>query len=299
MTPSSHQTTAWAEITVSLSPVAYEAAAAFLFDLGCNGLAFAQDDASTLKAYLPLPADLNALKTGILSFLRELEKIFPEVGTPDVTVTRLRQGDWAEGWRRFFRPLRATPRLLILPAWEPAHPAEEGEVILMDPGPAFGTGRHATTRMCLLAMERASLPDPWSLLDVGTGSGILAIYGAKLGAGRIAAIDLDPDAILWARRNIDLNGLHGRIRLSTGTPDGLQGPFTMVVANLTLAAILPLLPAFSRLVHPDGWLILSGLLRNQVGSVREGLKEQGFRLGRVMHRQEWACLVTGRKGKGH
>jgi ribosomal protein L11 methyltransferase len=289
----------WAEIAIPLPPVAHEAAGAFLFELGCNGLAVAEDDTGTLKAYLPLPADLNALKTRILSFLRELEKIFPEVRTPDVTVTRLRKRDWSESWRRFFRPLRATPQLLILPAWEPSRPAEDGEVILMDPGPAFGTGRHATTRMCLLAMERARLSDPWSLLDVGTGSGILSIYGAKLGAGRIVAVDLDPEAILWAERNIGLNGLTGRIRLSLSSPDALEGRFTMVVANLTLAAILPLLPSFSRLVDPDGWLILSGLLRDQVRPVREGLKKHGFPAGRMMHRQEWACLITrrGRKGR--
>jgi len=282
---------------VSLPPVAHEAAAAFLFDLGCDGLAVAGDDAGTLKAYLPLPADLNVLKAGILRFLQELKEIFPEVRSPDVAITRLRKRDWSEGWRKFFRPLRATPRLLILPAWEPPRPEKDGEVILMDPGPAFGTGRHATTRMCLLAMERASLSGPWSLLDVGTGSGILAIYGAKLGAGRIVAVDLDPEAILWAERNIELNGLTGRIRPSLSAPDVLEGQFTMVVANLTLAAILPLLPSFSRLVDTDGWLILSGLLEEQVEDVKEGLKEHGFPAGRVMHRQEWACLVTRRGRK--
>jgi ribosomal protein L11 methyltransferase len=268
---------------------------AFFFELGCDGSVVQSDEESTLKAYLPLPADLGAVRKKILEFLRELEQIFPEVKTGPVTVGRLRNRDWSRGWQRFFRPLRVTPRLRIVPAWLPPPENPHAETILVDPGPAFGTGQHATTRMCLYAMERAALSLPWSMLDVGTGSGILAIYAAKLGAGRIVAVDNDPEALRWAERNIVLNGLRGRIELSATEPRLLKQTFTLLFANLTLPTILELHPDFPALLVPGGRMVLSGLLRDQVRAVRDGLRREGFLADKVLHRGEWASVVARRR----
>ncbi|MEW6669391.1 MAG: 50S ribosomal protein L11 methyltransferase [Thermodesulfobacteriota bacterium] len=294
MKTSEEQDPAWAEISVSLSPEAHEAMGAFLIELGCDGSVVQPDDETRLRGYLPLPADLSAVKEKIQGFLQELGQIFPDLKAGPLTVSRLRNQDWSRGWRRFFRPVRATPGLLIVPAWERIPADAPGEVILVDPGPAFGTGRHATTRMCLLAMERARLEEPWSMLDVGTGSGILAVHGAKLGAGRIVALDNDPDALRWAERNIALNGLTGRIELVNGEPRALKETFSLLVANLTLATILDLLPGFPRLIGPGGLMILSGLLRNQVKEVRAALRSQGFFADKILHRGEWAAVIARR-----
>ena len=136
---------------------------------------------------------------------------------------------------------------MVYPAWEPLPGDTESLVVRIDPGPAFGTGQHPTTRMCLEALEKISLPESWSMLDVGTGSGILAVYGAKLGAGPVVAIDSDPEAIRWARKNIELNGLTGKIELSSGSLEKIRARFSVVVANLTLNTIKELFPHFESL----------------------------------------------------
>ncbi len=277
---------------MTLSPVTHEAMGAFLFDLGCDGWAVQPGDESTLKAYLPLPTELKATKKNILGFIQELRKIFPEIQTGPVTVTRLRAQDWSRSWRRFFRPQRVTPRLLTVPAWKSPPQHAGGEIILIDPGPAFGTGQHATTRMCLFAMEQAAVTGPWSMLDVGTGSGILAIYAALLGAGPILALDNDPEALAWAERNIALNGLDRRIKLSDMPLADVWERFSLITANLTLATIQDLARHFPRLLKPEGWLILSGLLREQVKVVRQVIRTEGLSMKKVLHRKEWATLVA-------
>ena len=118
---------------------------------------------------------------------------------------------------------------MIVPAWEPMPDAVDGHVIRIDPGPAFGTGQHATTRMCLEAMEKIHFPKTWTMLDVGTGSGILATYGAQLGASKILAIDIDPEALRWAERNIQINDLSEFIDLSNTPLEQVKGTFSVFV----------------------------------------------------------------------
>ena len=180
---------------------------------------------------------------------------------------------------------------MVFPEWETVPASVAGHVIRIDPGPAFGTGQHPTTGMCLEAMERFRFPEPWSMLDVGTGSGILAIYGAKLGARIIEAVDIDPEALRWAKRNIRLNGLEGAIRLSSLPLKDLDASFSLLAANLILPEILKLLPLFPYLLDMEGRLILSGILRSQVPEVDRAAAEQGLCADQTLHREEWACMV--------
>jgi ribosomal protein L11 methyltransferase len=130
---------------------------------------------------LPSSLDLRNIRLKTHAFVKNLRTIFPEIGSPDVTFASSKT--WIGTlWRKYYRPLRISDNLTVWPAWEPVPTSHEGFVIKIDPGPAFGTGEHATTRMCLKAIEACAPPKGWSMLDVGTGSGILAIYGAMLGA---------------------------------------------------------------------------------------------------------------------
>jgi ribosomal protein L11 methyltransferase len=283
----------WAEISILLPATIHEAMSGFLFDLGCEGLV---TEGSRIKAYLTDSRELDSIKQRILLFVDDLRRIFPEIGSPKVSVTPLENSNWSENWRSFFHPEMVTPRLCVAPPWETPKADWKGELILMDPGPAFGTGQHATTRMCLRAMERASLsPGWWSMLDVGTGSGILAIYGAKLGAGRILALDTDPEALRWAERNIEINGFAGKIELTENQVHALDERFALITANLTMDVILDILPSLRRLLDTGGRLILSGLLREQVEKTRKGLRKEGLPMGKVYHRGEWASIVTRRR----
>jgi len=210
--------------------------------------------------------------------------------------SRLENQDWSMTWRQFFRPQQITDGLTVVPAWTPPPSEFAGKVLRIDPGPAFGTGQHPTTRLCLAAMEGVSPSRSWTMLDVGTGSGILAIYGARLGARKIVGIDTDPEALQWAEKNIDLNGLTGSVALSSQPLDRQTGAFSLITANLTLETILGLLPDFPRLLERSGALILSGLLEEQVRRVQEELPNQGFHQTGLRSMEEWACLVVKKVG---
>jgi len=285
----------WLEICIDIDPVAHESVSTFLFDLGCTGILLEDlqgHSLNSLKAYLPFQKNPGHTRKRISVFLRKLNEIFPEIPSPELTLTQIEVQDWNHNWRQFFHADRVTPNLMIVPAWEPMPDAIDGHVIRIDPGPAFGTGQHATTRMCLEAMEKLHFSTTWTMLDVGTGSGILATYGAKLGASRILAIDIDPEALRWAERNIQINDLSEFIDLSNTPLEQVKGTFSVLTANLILGQILKLFHRFSHLLQPGGWLILSGILEDQVEEVKGVLNEYRFREIEILYQEDWACMIA-------
>ncbi len=288
----------WLELSIEIGPVAQEALSAFLFDLGCEGIVSEDSPHHALKAYFSFQKDLEDIQKKINGFIQKLEDIFPEVESPKLIFSKIEDQDWNRQWRRFFRPDRITKRLTVFPAWESIPKDFEDHVIRIEPGLAFGTGQHPTSRMCLEAMERVSLPGSWTMLDVGTGSGILAIYGAKLGAIRVVALDVDPEAIRSAEGNILLNHLSGAIEISSMPLEELKDRFSLLTANLTLGLIIELFPHFSHLLDPEGWLILSGLLIDQTRDVQDSFLKYGFSEYETLHQAEWACMIARKKYEG-
>jgi len=286
-------TVEWIEISFDIHPALHEALSAFLFELGCEGVVSEDFEEKTLKGYLPLEIGIEEAKAGIQTFLHRLGEIFPQIPIPQPVFRKLEEEDWNLKWRRFFRPEHITPNLLVLPAWEPLPEGAQGHLLRIDPGPAFGTGQHPTTRMCLRAMEEIAVKPPWTLLDVGTGSGILAIYGAMLGAASVKAVDIDPEALRWASRNIELNRCSDLIEVTGLSVESIRERFSLVAANLTLNPIRELMPRFSDLLKGDGWLILSGILREQEKRVQESLSLNGFHQVREHRQEEWVCLIAG------
>jgi ribosomal protein L11 methyltransferase len=281
----------WIEISIHIDPIAHEALSAFLFDLGCTGIITEAMQDHALKAYLPFHKNLEDVRKRIECFVQDLKRIFRELHDCKLSFNKIENQDWNCEWKRFFRSDRVTPGLTVSPIWEPAPSSANREVITIDPGPAFGTGQHPTTRMCLEAMEKIHLSGSWNMLDVGTGSGILAIYGVKLGAVNVNAIDIDPEAVRWAKRNIELNGLSGAIELSTGPLEQIEGDFSLIAANLILEEILKVFSLLSRSLKPGGWLILSGILTEQVKTIGRVLRAYPFQRPMVMNQDEWACMV--------
>jgi len=288
----------WLEIAIDAAPELNDPLSAFFFDLGATGLVFEDFGSCTLKAYLPLEKSPEDIQNRISVYLSQLSLIHPHLNAPGFNLTKMENQDWQRNWRRFFRPVRVTDRLLVLPVWEKLPPhAEEAHIIRIDPGPAFGTGQHATTKMCLRAMESFEAEGAQTLLDVGTGSGILAIYGAKLGFRKIEAIDVDSEAVRWAERNIGLNGHANAITLSGTGIEEIQDRFSLVCANLILSELLRLMPAFSRLVETDGHLVVSGILREQVERIQEAQSLAGFFTAHILYEDEWACMILGKSGE--
>lgn len=281
----------WLEVSINIDPVAHEALSSFLFDLGCDGIVSESFNDPTIKAYLLFPEDLEEIRNRIDLFLNNLKEIFPETASCSLKISRIENQDWDIGWRRFFKPDQATQNLMIIPAWEVAPDSLTCHVIRIDPGQAFGTGKHPSTRMCLQAMEEVGFVGRWNMLDIGTGSGILAIYGAKLGAERITATDIDPEALRWAKRNIELNELPIEIELSSKAVADQEEKYSLITANLILSTILDLSPHFQRLLASGGRIILSGILSEQIKSVEDSLHKNGLVVYKSLFQEEWVCLI--------
>lgn len=272
--------------------MAHEALSAFLFELGCTGITFGDGPEDRLVAYFPWAVPPEELESKILSFTLGLTDIFPGLPRPQVSIGKLEHQDWGMAWRRFFHRAQVTPRLLVVPAWEEIPARIDGPVIRMDPGPAFGTGLHPTTQMCLEAMETTPVSAPWSFLDVGTGSGILSMYASLLGASRILAVDIDEEALRWAEHNLALNGLSGSIRLEARPVARIRERFFVVAANLIFQEIVALLEDLKRITEPNGWLVLSGILKEQEARLARRLDEAGLGLWRTLAREEWRCMIA-------
>jgi ribosomal protein L11 methyltransferase len=282
----------WMEIGIRTDPALHEALSAMFSRLECTGLVTDNFGDGVLRAYFPLPENPEEFRTRVLTSVREIVSFFPSSGAPEIRFSSIRNEDWSRNWRKFFRAERVTPFLTVVPAWESTPKNTGPMVIRIDPGQAFGTGKHPTTRLCLRAMELPAKPTSWSLLDVGTGSGILAIYGTRLGAEKVAAIDIDEAALESAGRNSRLNGLEGMIELSSTPVAQWEQDFFMVTANLMLNTILDLMGHLSRVVTRGGCLILSGLLEEQLDLVKPSLEKHGFNRERTLSQEEWACILA-------
>jgi len=288
----------WTEISIQIDHLAREALYAFLYDIGCSGIVADGEQDEVIRFYLPVDQKEDEFKKNLGLFLKQLNEIFPRLPPPEISINQIENQDWANNWRRFFKPDRITPNLFVFPSWEPVPEDIEALVIRMDPGPAFGTGQHATTRLCLQAMENIPSLSSKSMLDIGTGSGILSIYGALLNMKRIIGIDIDQEALMWAEKNIELNELTGKIELSDKPIKELGETFDLIVANLTRDAILDLLPHINRLLEKCGYLILSGILTDQEEDIEAGLSTHSLKKEMLSVQEEWICIQS-RKDLNH
>jgi ribosomal protein L11 methyltransferase len=231
----------------------------------------------------PAPKEISALETGLC----EISTATP----PAIRINRIKREDWAESWKKHFPPLRIGRALLIKPSWDKTRPAPGQVTVVLDPGLSFGTGQHPTTGFCLRQIMHFHLCGGGSFLDLGTGSGILAIAAARLGFPAVEAIDNDADAIRVARANARLNGVAERIRfkeadLSKMPTTGGQ-KFDMVCANLTHDLLVSQQARIVSRLRPQGWLVLAGILTEQFADVRSAYERAGFRLRRTSLRGEW------------
>ena len=254
--------TTWIALRIEAAPAVADAVANFLFEEGATGVI--TEDPSHLE--LHLPADEHPRITAALGrFLESLEAVHPEANAVRLDSAPLPEVDWEATFRLHHRPVAAGERLLIAPPWDV--PSGNGrEVLVIEPGMAFGTGQHATTQTCLEEIEAAAVDGARSVLDVGTGSGVLAAAASRLGVRRVVALDVDPDVVPLARENLARNHAAG-VLLLVGRPDAVRGRFDLVIANLLADALVVEAPALTAAVAPGGRLVVSGLLDVQVAGV--------------------------------
>lgn len=211
----------------------------------------------------------------------------------------VQEEDWAESWKRYWHVSRVLPHLVIQPSWEAFAPLPGDLVLRLDPGSAFGTGTHETTQLMLFLLWDMLKEDSGrfrSLLDVGTGSGILAMAAAKQGVSQCLAMDNDPQAVAVAETNIQENGLAASIQCTTQPMSEIsEQRFDLVLANILASVIQDLLPDLKRGLAPNGLLLLSGIIRRQLPQMRMALQSHGLVLHRVLQKGEWLALVCQHK----
>ena len=268
------------------SPVADDADEAELADalVALGGRAVEAHD-GWLFTHLPEPPDSEAFMAAAAPRLSDL------VGEPVMVAFDWRATeDWTEAWKRGLGPRRITPRMWVTPSWERAPAGPHDIVVVVDPGMAFGTAEHGTTRGALRLLDRALVPGE-RMLDVGAGSAILAVAAALLGAGEVVAIEGDSVAAEYARENIERNGVCGRVRwVGQWAEPGLLlsfGPVDGVLANIESGVLRRLLPGLRDVVRPGGWLILSGLLAEEWEGFARDVVLAGLVPGDVDEDGEW------------
>jgi len=279
----------WLEVRARVGPGEADDVAALLGRFGRGGAVVEEGPQGLMvKAYLPVDRALPNKKERLYTLLGHLSLIVPLKLEEEV----LEEEDWALAWRAHFTPLHIG-RLVIKPSWHDFAP-EPGETVLeLDPGQAFGTGHHPTTRMCLLLLQKYLRPG-MEVLDLGTGSGILALAAARLGAASVLALDTDPLAVKAARENVRKNGLTGAIKVRKGTLAPRWGSFDLIAANLTARPILELLPALSSSLKTGGVLITGGIIADREDEVEKGLPAAGLKLQEKAAEGEWRTM-TARK----
>ena len=291
----------WIEVRVVVPARMQEEAATYLTEFSGRGVILEEEGAPaggiTVRAYFRPDEFGDWQKTELQEYLRRLSghDLYP-LGLEWRIVAA---EDWAEAWKAHFKPLKVTSRLVIVSPWENYEPAPGEKVVTIYPGMAFGTGRHATTLLCLKALEQAweqPLPPdahPWQVLDVGTGTGILALAAARLGAG-VLAIDIDPEAVAAALENVRLNNLLERVWVEETPLAHLRQKFALILANLTAPDLLELAEALTARMRSGGALVISGFLQEDRPALENRFLALGLKEGGFLTEEDWGALILRR-----
>ena len=298
-----NQESFWTELTVRVRRDASEVAAELLHDLTGRGVTieppiqalgpdegYVLDEAApeNLRAYIHGPVS-DAQRADLLEALRT------EVGDAldgDPDWGTIREEDWAETWKEHY-DIEKVGRVVIRPAWKDYTPLPGETVVSLDPGMAFGTGQHPTTRMCIQGIQDEMQPGDY-VLDLGSGSGILAIVAIALGAKSVLATDTEEQAVQASAENAALNDMQDAIVVRPGSMEavGNDGPFDLVLANINAAAVSSLAAAMAIEMKPGAWLFAGGVINEREAMAREALEAAGLRIERVMADGDWRTFVA-------
>jgi ribosomal protein L11 methyltransferase len=299
----------WIEIALSVDGESAEAVAELLQRFGHQGVAIEQegippeewDDGEaqpatllTIRAYLPADERAEDAKLRLETALGHMSLMYP---MPQPVYTIVKEDDWAEAWKAHYHPIRIGRKLFIRPLWVETETAPDDLVIALDPGMAFGTGTHPTTQLCLEALEDAVQPGV-QVLDLGTGSGILAIGAAKLGAAHILALDIDPIAVKVTQENIEQNGVAEKITAQQGSLENVitsARRFDLIVVNILARIIIAMCDQhLGDTVRPGGRALFSGIILEQADDVETALRKTGLEPTGRRQEGDWVLIEARR-----
>lgn len=324
----------WHELTIETTEEATEMISNFLHEMGAGGVSIEEsgtlnkprdtslgqwyelplndipEGLAVIKGYFPEGTDMDALIDALKPRVEELKEFDIDTGEVTYSAVEVDDDDWATAWKQYFKPLRVSDTLTIKPTWEEYEAGEGERIIELDPGMAFGTGTHPTTALCLQTLESV-VKGGEEMIDVGTGSGILAIGACRLGAKSVLALDLDPVAVSSATENVRLNGLSdqvevklsdllGVLRVERNDANKLRVtlPVDLVVANILAEIILLFIDDVYAALKPGGIYITSGVYKNKEPDVEHGLIASGFQIVEKRRDEDWIAFVARKPQEG-
>ena len=310
----------WTAIKVITSSEAVEAVSYILTDMGAQGVQiedaadFAnlheekygdhgefidpssiphRKNGAAVSGYFPQNVFVPELLPTIYQRVAKLRDYGLNPGENDVSAATVDNQQWATVWQKYYHPLRVTDQLTIVPQWEEYEPADPKEkLIFLDPGMAFGTGTHPTTRLMLEALEKTIVGNEY-VIDVGTGSGVLSIAAKHLGAGKVDAYDIDEVAVNSAKKNLALNPVANDVKVGVNSLlDGIHTQADLIVANILAEIIVPLIPQAYENLKPGGKFLVSGIIDDKAPLIRQKLQEQGFVIDDEQQMKDWHGMIA-------
>ncbi|WP_100402305.1 50S ribosomal protein L11 methyltransferase [Bacillus sp. FJAT-42315] len=310
----------WSEISIQTTNEAVEAISNILHEAGASGVVIEDpfelkreredqfgeiyqlnpddypEEGVIVKAYLPVNSFLAETAEGIAQSIKNLVEYNIDIGQNVMTLMEVNEEDWATAWKQYYNPVKISEKFTIVPTWEDYTPVSTDELIIeLDPGMAFGTGTHPTTVMCLQALERYVQSDD-HVVDVGTGSGVLSIGAALLGAKKVTALDLDEVAVESAKENVCLNHVEETVNVSKNNLlDGIDEQVDVVVANILAEVIMSFTDEVAQVVKPGGYFISSGIISQKRDDVKEAVIAAGFDIEETVLMEDWVAIIAKKK----
>lgn len=285
----------WIKLTVTTTNEASEAVINLLMENGAGGVEIDDSDLSQveLATYFQAQAGLVELLPELEQKIAQLREFGLDPGKGTVKLAELDDDSWADVWKKYYHPIRLTRYLTIVPSWESYTPETTDEkVIKLDPGRAFGTGTHPTTKLALQALETV-VRGGETMIDVGTGSGVLSIAAKYFGVAQIAAYDVDAEAVKVAEENLALNGMQDAI--TVGANDLLAGIKTkvgLITANILAEIIVPLIPQAYECLKPGGIFITSGIIADKKDLIVSEIEAKGFVIDQILNIKDWYSIIA-------
>lgn len=306
----------WIEVRVITKSEALEPVSGIFYGLDCKGVAIEDPNdilereqgpltwdfadinvlehkgkVAVVKAYFSEEDNIDEILKYINEKMNELKELGIDTGVAKVESEKMFEEDWANNWKKYYKPTKVGEKIVVKPIWEEYDAQGEELVVELDPGMAFGTGTHETTRMCIQSLEKYVREDS-TVFDVGCGSGILAIAAAKLGSKMAVGVDLDPVAVESAKENVGYNNLENIQILYGNLVEVIDGKADIVVANIIAEVICILTEDVKRVLKDNGYFITSGIIHDRVDMVTKKLEETGFEVIEINKDGEWNCIVA-------
>lgn len=307
----------WAEISIQTSHEATEAVAEIFHEIGASGVVIEDPELVnsyrrsgtwdycdipedlnpeivTIKAYLPVDDQLDDKLRVFEENVNNLDQHDLDKGRGCIACREVQDEDWAMSWKAYYHPVKIGDKIVIKPSWEEYSPLPGDVVIELDPGMAFGTGTHHTTALCLRCLEDIIRPN-CVVFDIGTGSGVLAIAAAKLGASHVTAVDLDSVAVNVAIENVRINQVTPLVQVKQGDLlTGVEGQADVIVANIVADVIIQMLPEIPARLMQKGRFCASGIIADRIADVTEAMLDQGLLIETVVEEGGWMAIVASK-----